>query len=100
MPIDSPAIEISEISNPTCVGWDWHVDETLGEESVRYAHEIVWLRGTSTLLFGVKIDGRWLLTAIDRPERFGDCSTLKGARAAAHNFIFDREPGDGPREME
>lgn len=98
MPITetNTGVVITEIALPSVVAWEWSITE----DATIYRHQIVWLRGTAHLRLGTqRDDGTWITITIDSPERFGDLSSLDGARAAAHNFIFDREPGEGPRRM-
>lgn len=80
------ATKLREIRNPAAVGWRW-TNTYDGFDGV-YEHEITWVRGTWTLLYGTKSPqtGRWIHTPIERPERFGFDGTLKSARTAAHAF--------------
>lgn len=89
------SLPITEILLPTCAAWEFQSPE----DAIVYTHQIVWLYGTDRLLFGTKLpDGKWITVPIENPGRFGLCHSIRSARAAAHNFIFDNE--DGPREMD
>lgn len=75
--------KLVELAMPAAIGWRW---STTGFDGV-YEHEITWIRGTHSLRYGVKGPaGRWVSTAIERPERFGFDGTRNGARAAARAF--------------
>jgi hypothetical protein len=59
-------IRLQNVSNPAAFGVEW----VSGENGNRF--QLVNIRGTRSLMFGMSSDGRpWTTTPVVNPERFG-----------------------------
>lgn len=76
------AKDLSNVSNPAAFGVEWERDGS--------SCQLVNLRGTDGLLFGLRVEGRtdWVTTPVEEPGRFltGVPSTFAEFRTAALAF--------------
>jgi hypothetical protein len=83
-----PSTPLKEVMRPEldAVAWEW--TDTYSGIAGGYRHRVIWLRGTSTLVFGTIPPNRdeWTDTVIRNPERFGFTGDLASARIAAQAF--------------
>ncbi|WAL67125.1 hypothetical protein ORV05_04875 [Amycolatopsis cynarae] len=82
MPVTLP--KLTNVSNPASFGVEWVTGES-------ESHcQMVNIRGTSSLLFGIKVRGTWSTTPVVNPGRFGltrPPKTFAEFRAIAEAFI-------------
>jgi hypothetical protein len=63
------APKLTNVSNPAAFGVEW----TAGDNGGSTRFQLVNPRGTTTLLFGMRVEGRksWTTTPVVDPSRFG-----------------------------